>query len=207
MNALIARKETARQTPTLYLVYGYREIDEPNRWYVGSCLYMREQARDNQHRRRLGAANKFRRELNKVAAGRCFDEIVQKVVLEIVWGTPQDAIDRENIHMDRLDSIQNGFNSRHAGFLGWGENNKGKTNWSKGVPKTEEQKLKLAAANIGNVPWNKGKKLENEETRRKLVESHKGQKAWNKGKKHSEETLAKMRGPRASRVKQTLKLF
>ena len=126
MNALIVRKETARQTPSLYLIYGYREIDEPNRWYVGSCAYMREQARDDQHRRKLGDGKKLHLELSKTADGRCFDELVQKVVLEVLWGTPQDCIDRENIHMDRLDSIENGFNSCHAGLENLGCLIKGK---------------------------------------------------------------------------------
>ena len=113
-------------TINLYLIYGYREIAEPNRWYVGSCLYIREQIRDNEHRRQFGAAVKFRRELKKTSNGRCFDEIVERRVLEVVWGTPQDCVDRENIHMDRLDSIENGFNSCHAGFSNISESNRGR---------------------------------------------------------------------------------
>lgn len=132
MRSLVPKKETAKEIPSLYLIYGYREIEEPNRWYVGSCLYIREQIRDEFHRRRFGDGKKFRRALKKVANGRCFDELVQKVVLEVVWGTPQDCIDRENIHMDRLDSIQNGFNSQHAGLRFLSEANKGKPSKNRG---------------------------------------------------------------------------
>lgn len=194
MTALVNRKETAKQTPTLYLVYGYREIDEPNRWYVGSCLYMREQARDNRHRRMFGDGKKFRRELKKIADGRCFDELVQKVILEIVWGTPQECIDRENLHMDRLDSIKNGFNSNHAGLQFLSESLKG-----------------MPCKNKGNPAWNKGKpspmkgikgKKHSEETRRKISEALKGKKISKKhrrkiseaqkGKKISQETKRKI---------------
>ena len=111
MTSLVVRKARRNGIPALYLVYGYREIEEPNRWYVGSCLYHREQRRDDQHRRRLGDAKKFHRELKKVAAGRCFDELVQKVVLEIVWGTRRESIDRENIQNAQNRRISQGYQS------------------------------------------------------------------------------------------------
>ena len=194
MMSLVVRKETARQTPTLYLVYGYREIDEPNRWYVGSCRYIREMARDNQHRNKFGAGKKFRRELRKVASGRYFDELVDKVVLEIVWGTFQDCIDRENIHMRRLDSIKNGFNSGLAGWTNAIEFNKGRkrpaevgakiSKSQKGKKLPEEQKRKLSQSAMGRTSPRKGVNL-SKLTREKLSQSA-------KGRKHTEETKQKI---------------
>ena len=52
-----------------------------------------------------------------------------------------------------------------------GEGNGG---WNKGIPMSNEQKMKLSKIN-------KGRKL-SEETKRKISETHKG-KSWNKGKK------------------------
>ena len=176
MSALIVRKETARQTPTLYLVYGYREIAEPNRWYVGSCLYLREQTRDNEHRRKLGAGKKFHRELSKIADGRCFDELVDKVVLEVVWGTPQDCVDRENIHMDRLDSIENGFNSFHAGIAGLAEATIGSTPWNKGRVFSLDHRKKLSKANKGQDQWHLKGKPRSFETKQRISLAKKGRK-------------------------------
>lgn len=188
MSALIARKKTAKEIPSLYLIYGYREIEEPNRWYVGSCMYIREQARDDQHRRRFGDGKKFRRELKKIAKGRCFDELVQKVVLEVVWGTPQDAIDRENTHMDRLDSIENGFNSQHAGIAGLAEATIGCTPWNKG----KKLKKQSAESNRKRSEKLKGRVFSNEH-KHKISQSNKGQDQWHlKGKPRSEETKRKI---------------
>ena len=61
---------------------------------------------------------------------------------------------------------------------------KGKPSWNKGIPHTEESKLKISVAN-------KGKKR-SEEVKRKLSESHKGKNSWSKGMKFSEETKKKM---------------
>ena len=188
MQGLVHRKELAKETPTLYLIYGYREIEEPNRWYVGSCLYMREQARDDRHRKNLGDAKKFHEELLKIAKGRCFDELVQKVVLEVVWGNPQGAIDRENIHIDRLDSIQSGFNCQPAGmsFLHRGRN--GRPPWNKGKKgkkHTDESRLKISNGL-------KGRHF-SADHRRKLSEAKKGR--------------LNPRSFRKSAIKNTLKLF
>lgn len=53
---------------------------------------------------------------------------------------------------------------------------------------SQEYRIKLSNAHIGQTAWNKGKKLEEcasnpEEARRNLSLSHIGQTAWNKGKK------------------------
>ena len=154
MVELVKRLENKRQTPSLYLIYGYREIEETNRWYVGSCLYIREQARDDEHRRYFGHGKKFHEELLKIANGRCFDELVQKVVLEVLWGTPQSCIDRENIHIIRLDSIQNGFNSCIAG--GWNGSQKGISNHKvaeklRGRKQTKESNKKRSDKMKGRV--------------------------------------------------------
>lgn len=155
--SLLVSEQSHPPAQRLYLIYGYREIDKPHRWYVGSCQYIRERIRDSQHRSELGDGKKFHRELKKIANGRCFDELVIKVVLEVLWGTPQDAIDRENLHMDRLDSIKNGFNSRHAGWTGLS---------NKGKKLSKEHKQKISDAQ-------KGKK-HTKESRRKMSKSKKG---------------------------------
>lgn len=53
-----------------------------------------------------------------------------------------------------------------------GEGNGG---WNKGIPMSNEQKMKLSKIN-------KGRKL-SEEAKRKISEAHKGKSTWNKGKK------------------------
>ena len=154
----------------LYLIYGYREIAFPHRWYVGSCLYRNEQRRHEEHCRHLGHAKKFHRELNKIANGRCFEELVEKHVLEIIADNRKECIERENFHMDRLDSIQHGFNSQHAGFSKLAECWIGKVF-------TEEHLRNLSKAH-------KGRKL-SEKHKRKIGEAH-------KGRKRNPETCAKI---------------
>lgn len=99
--------------------------------------------------------------------------------------------------------------------------NKGKVPWNKGIPMSNEQKMKLSKANKGRklseeqkrkmseadkgrTPWNKGKKCKSlsEETKRKISESEKGRKfseeqkrkisEANTGKHHTEETKMKL---------------
>ena len=99
--------------------------------------------------------------------------------------------------------------------------NKGKTPWNKGIPMSNEQKMKLSKANKGrklseeskikmskakkgSTPWNKGKKCNplSEEHKRKISESEKGRKfseehkiklsKANTGKHLSEETKKKL---------------
>ena len=53
--------------------------------------------------------------------------------------------------------------------------NKGKTPWNKGIPMSNEQKMKISKAN-------KGRKL-TEEQKIKISKTHKGKSTWNKGKK------------------------
>ena len=153
---------------------------------------MREQARDDQHRRRLGDAKKFHRLLKQVAAGRCFDELVDKAVLEIVWGTPTDAVARENIHMDRLNSIAGGFNSCHAGWTGVSESNIGKP----GRPRTEEHKAKLRGPKTEEHKA-KLRKPKTEEHKAKLRgprPAARGKPSPMKGIPRTEEVKAKLRG-------------
>ena len=69
----------------------------------------------------------------------------------------------------------------------------GRPAWNKGVPATEEQKLRQSAAMMGKPSPQKGKPI-SEEQKRKQSEKMKGRTAWNKGVPMSEEQKVKMRG-------------
>lgn len=59
---------------------------------------------------------------------------------------------------------------------------KGRKAPNKGIPMSEEQKLKLSKIKIGKAPPHLKGYHHNEETRRKMSESHKGERPWAKGK-------------------------
>lgn len=53
----------------------------------------------------------------------------------------------------------------------------------RGVKHTEEMRRRNSERQLGQVPWNKGRPLEDEEARRKMSEAKQGKAPWNKGKK------------------------
>lgn len=70
---------------------------------------------------------------------------------------------------------------------------KGMTPWNKGIPRTQEEKLKMSIAQKGKPAHNRGKKASPTEAER-LRNLRKGLKAWNSGRKgvYSEEVRRKM---------------
>ena len=93
--------------------------------------------------------------------------------------------------IDGPDSIevlwdQNYFQSPPKGYVGW----------NKGIPHTEETKIKISEATKGRIPHNKNIS-HTEETKRKISEANKGKTSYWKGKKQPKDAVEKM--------KQTLK--
>ena len=70
------------------------------------------------------------------------------------------------------------------------ESHKGKKAWNKGIPWSEDVKLKISNSEKGRTPWNKGVPS-SEETKKKLSESHRGLVPWNKGLSPKEESIKK----------------
>lgn len=70
---------------------------------------------------------------------------------------------------------------------------RGKPAWNKGVPATEEQKLRQSIAMMGKPSPQKGKPR-TEQEKAKQSAAMKGRTAWNKGVPMSEEQKAKLRG-------------
>jgi group I intron endonuclease len=69
----------------------------------------------------------------------------------------------------------------------------GRSAWNKGIPMSEEQKIKLSAAKMGVASPLKGRPV-SEEQKRKQSEKMKGRTAWNKGMPMAEEQKAKLLG-------------
>lgn len=73
----------------------------------------------------------------------------------------------------------------------------GVPSYRKGIPLSEEHKARISAANKGQVPWSKGKKMPREAVE-KMRQANLGN-THNVGRKHSEETKQKMREAAAKR--------
>lgn len=82
----------------------------------------------------------------------------------------------------------NGYNISDGGIGAFGIH---LTPWNKGIPMSEEAKIKLSETKIGCVSWMKGKH-HSEETKKKISEAKKGSLPWIKGKHHTEESKRKM---------------
>ena len=178
----------------LYLIYGYREIAPPHRWYVGATEYIREKKRDKEHRFPQGYKTVFSKFVKlKYKDGLSFDDILEKVNLEYFYGTKEEADQRETFHTERLDAeYPNGFVMRVGGYRGR-HNAESKSKMSKshkGKVISKATREKISKINKG-MPKPKSK-----ETRAKISSTLKGKYTGSKnpfyGKKHSKETKAKL---------------
>ena len=105
-----------------------------------------------------------------------------KVEILAKWQTESEAFDHEKLLISCFKDIV----VELCNLTGGGEGQLGMEPWNKGVPWSEEARLKMGANRKGIVPWNKGIPTPIE-TRLKNSNSKKGKPSWNKGKKHTEE--------------------
>ncbi len=100
-----------------YLIYAYFELDHPRRCYVGKTLQSRAEQRDQEHRSGESGAKKFNAFVNHeiIYADRDFDDVLRYEILEHFTGTAQECAEREGEHIQRKNSIENGWNLKPEG--------------------------------------------------------------------------------------------
>ena len=100
-----------------YLIYAYFELDHPRRCYVGKTLQSRAEQRDQEHRSGESGAPKFNAFVQNdiIYANRDFDEVLTYEVLEHFTGTAKECAEREGEHIQRKNSIENGWNLKPEG--------------------------------------------------------------------------------------------
>lgn len=100
-----------------YLIYAYFELDHPRRCYVGKTLQSRAEQRDQEHRAGESGAPKFDAFVqNEIIYGnRDFDEVLRYEELEHFTGTAKECAEREGEHIQRKNSIENGWNLKPEG--------------------------------------------------------------------------------------------
>ena len=100
-----------------YLIYAYFELDHPRRCYVGKTLQSRAEQRDQEHRSRESGAKKFNAFVqNEIIFGnRDFDDVLRYEILEHFTGTAQECAEKEGEHIQRKNSIENGWNLKTEG--------------------------------------------------------------------------------------------
>lgn len=100
-----------------YLIYAYFELDHPRRCYVGKTLQSRAEQRDQEHRAGESGAPKFNAFVqNEIIFGdRDFDDVLTYEVLEHFTGTAKECAEREGEHIQRKNSIENGWNLKTEG--------------------------------------------------------------------------------------------
>lgn len=100
-----------------YLIYAYIELDYPHRCYVGKTLQSRAEQRDQEHRSGKSGAPKFNTFVNAafIYGDRDFDDVLRYEVLEHFTGTAQECAEREGEHIQRMNSIENGWNLKTEG--------------------------------------------------------------------------------------------
>lgn len=100
-----------------YLIYAYIELDFPHRCYVGKTLQSRAEQRDQEHRAGESGAPKFNAFVQNefIYGDRDFDDVLRYEVLEHFTGTAQECAEREGEHIQRKNSIENGWNLKPEG--------------------------------------------------------------------------------------------
>ena len=100
-----------------YLIYAYFELDHPRRCYVGKTLQSRAEQRDQEHRSGESGAKKFNAFVkNEIIYGdRDFDDVLDYKILEQFTGTAKECAEREGEHIQRKNSIENGWNLKAEG--------------------------------------------------------------------------------------------
>ena len=100
-----------------YLIYAYFELDHPRRCYVGKTLQSRAEQRDQEHRSGESGAKKFNAFVkNEIIYGdRDFDDVLDYKILEQFTGTAKECAEREGEHIQRKNSIENGWNLKPEG--------------------------------------------------------------------------------------------
>ena len=94
-----------------HIIYGYREINRPHRWYVGRKLYRRKDIRDEDHRKGSSGSRKFNEFVHhKVKQGKTFDDLFEYFELETFFGYERQADIREGVYIDLYNAVwPNGF--------------------------------------------------------------------------------------------------
>ncbi len=100
-----------------YLIYAYFELDHPRRCYVGKTLQSRAEQRDQEHRSGESGAPKFNAFVKHeiIYGNRDFDDVLRYEELEHFTGTAQECAEREGEHIQRKNSIENGWNLKPEG--------------------------------------------------------------------------------------------
>ena len=100
-----------------YLIYAYFELDYPHRCYVGKTLQSRAEQRDQEHRAGKSGATKFNTFVNAafIYGDRDFDDVLRYEILEHFTGTAQECAEKEGEHIQRKNSIENGWNLKPEG--------------------------------------------------------------------------------------------
>ena len=159
----------------------YRYKSPSGKYYIGQTI--------DEHKRRIKFLNKdisYGGPKIENARKKYGPENFEYCVLMKVEGDNPDEVKKylnilEIYFIKKYDSINNGYNLQEGG-----NSHKGQVPWNKG------KKLNI-------IPYNKGKHMSDEQ-KKKLSESHKGKTPWNKGIPHTEEQKNKLRIARQGRV-------
>ena len=165
-------------------IYKIQSAKKPKKIYIGSSINISK--RWNEHLSNL----KYNRHPNSKL--QCHYNKYGKFDLQF---SVLIGCDKENLMQNEqffIDAYNPWFNiciiaeSRHGV--------KGQIAWNKGIPWSNEVKLKLSESHKGQTAWNKGKKcpLQSNETKAKRSESMKGKNTWAKGRKNSIESITRM---------------
>ena len=100
-----------------YLIYAYFELDHPRRCYVGKTLQSRAEQRDQEHRSGDSGAKKFNAFVKNdiIFGNRDFNDVLRYKILEHFTGTAKECAEREGEHIQRKNSIENGWNLKPEG--------------------------------------------------------------------------------------------
>ncbi len=121
-----------------------------------------------------------------------------KYWMRIVGKTPYKiSIIRDHLHEEDAFKLEKFFIAKYknkgqckANFTQGGEGTSGLVPWNKGIPMTDETRLKVSIA----------KKNPSNETRKRISEAGLGRSPWNKGKKLSEDHVAKLSKAKLGKV-------
>lgn len=100
-----------------YLIYAYIDLDHPHRCYVGQTLQSRASQRDQDHRKGKSGSPYFNAFVQHeiIYGKKNFDDVLRYEVLEKFRGTANKCAEKEDEHIQRKNSIENGWNLLKSG--------------------------------------------------------------------------------------------
>ena len=113
------RRPWNRDEPSVYIIYGYREREGKNRWYIGCKVFSERSNRHKEHKR-AGRKVFFHNFINKAYRdGKTFEQALDYFEIETFRGTARQAEARE-LHYTKLYNAEapGGFVTKAGGYKG-----------------------------------------------------------------------------------------